>query len=104
MVLGLCLVTAATFGEREITHASTFVVRDVRVFDGVGVAENRSVVVRDGVIAEIGARDLAVPRGTFVIDGRGRTLFPGLIDAHVHLSDSLEADLRQAIALGVTTV
>jgi imidazolonepropionase-like amidohydrolase len=45
-----------------------------------------------------------VPPGTEVIDGRGRTLLPGLIDAHVHLSDSAEADLRQALALGVTTV
>ena len=82
----------------------TFVVRDVRLFDGDRVAEHRSVVVRDGVIAEVGASDLGVPAGARVVDGRGRTLLPGFIDAHVHLSDSTEADLRQALLLGVTTV
>ena len=85
-------------------RSSSFVVGDVRVFDGVNVAEHRSVLVEDGVVARIGGSDLAVPRGIPVIDGRGHTLLPGLIDAHVHLSDSVEADLSQALSLGVTTV
>ena len=83
---------------------ATFVVRDVRLFDGERVAERRSVLVRDGVIAGVGGPELAAPPGATVVDGRGRTLMPGLIDAHVHLSDSAEADLRQAASLGVTTV
>ena len=82
----------------------TFVVRDVRLFDGQAVAEHRSVLVVDGVISEIGDEKLRIPRGVEVVDGNGRTLLPGLIDAHVHLSQELEADLRQAISLGVTTV
>jgi imidazolonepropionase-like amidohydrolase len=82
---------------------SAFVVRDVRLFDGDRVSEHRSVVVRDGVIVRIGDATLSAPPGAQVIAGRGRTLLPGLIDAHVHLSDSAEADLRQALALGVTT-
>ena len=82
----------------------TFVVKDVRLFDGEAAAEGRSVFVKDGVIAATGGPDLRVPRGVPVIDGRGRTLLPGLIDAHVHLSQDLEADLKQAISLGVTTV
>jgi imidazolonepropionase-like amidohydrolase len=86
-------------------HAQTaFVVRDVRVFDGERVAEHRSVLVRDGRIARVGAAELTVPAGTTVIDGHDRTLIPGLIDAHVHLTDSADVDLRQAIGFGVTTV
>jgi imidazolonepropionase-like amidohydrolase len=81
-----------------------FVVRDVRLFDGERVSEHRSVLVRDGVIERVGDATLATPTDAHVVDGRGRTLMPGLIDAHVHLSDSAEADLRQALALGVTTV
>ena len=81
----------------------TFIVRDVRLFDGTRVAEHRSVVVRDGVIAEVGDATLSVPPRAQVVAGRGRTLLPGLIDAHVHLSDSAEADLRQSLAVGVTT-
>jgi imidazolonepropionase-like amidohydrolase len=83
---------------------STFLVRDVRLFDGERVAEHRSVLVRNGVIAAVGASELAAPSGTPVVDGRGRTLLPGMIDAHVHLSESTEDDLRQALSLGVTTV
>ena len=37
-----------------------------------------------------------------MIDGAGRTLLPGLIDAHVHIGH--EETLEQAAALGVTTV
>src|SRR6059058_2776240 len=82
---------------------SSFVVRDVRLFDGERVTEHRSVVVRDGVIAQVGDANVAVSPGAQVVDGRGRTLLPGFIDAHVHLSDDAEADLRQSLALGVTT-
>ena len=82
---------------------ATFIVRDVRLFDGERLAEGRSVLVRDGVIAAVGGSELAAPSGGPVVHGRGRTLLPGLIDAHVHLSDSAEADLRQSAALGVTT-
>jgi imidazolonepropionase-like amidohydrolase len=86
-------------------HAQgAFVVRDVRLFDGERVAEHRSVLVREGTIADVGGAELAVPADVRVVDGRGRTLIPGLIDAHVHLSDSAESDLRQALALGVTTM
>src|SRR5262245_17575373 len=82
---------------------TTFMVRDVRLFDGERVAEHRSVVVRDGVIAQVGDANVSVPAGGRIVDGRGRTLLPGLIDAHVHLSNDVESDLRQSLALGVTT-
>ena len=85
-------------------RAQSFLVRDVRLFDGERVTEARSVLVRNGVVAAVGGAELTVPANATVVDGRGRTLMPGLIDAHVHLSDSVEADLRQAAALGVTTV
>src|SRR5689334_3778382 len=82
----------------------TFVVRDVRLFDGERVVEHRSVLVRDGVIADVGGAMMDVPAAVRVVDGRGRMLMPGFIDAHVHVSDSTERDLRQALAFGVTTV
>jgi predicted amidohydrolase YtcJ len=66
--------------------------------------EGGSVVVVSGRITRIGGPDVRVPDDAEVIDGRGRTLLPGLIDAHVHLTDSAAADLRQAASLGVTTV
>lgn len=62
--------------------------REVRVFDGTGSALSppTNVLVRGNTIAAIGP-DAADPAAR-VIDGRGRTLMPGLIDAHVHMTFS----------------
>ena len=43
-----------------------------------------TVLVRDGRIEAVGA-DVAVPAGYVVIDGRGKWVTPGVIDAHSHL-------------------
>ena len=103
-ILAATLTIALTLAPSVVVSAqSTFVVRDVRLFDGERVTEHRSVVVRDGVIAQVGGAEVAVPAGAQVVDGRGRTLLPGFIDAHVHMSEEVEADLRQSLALGVTT-
>lgn len=61
---------------------------DVRIFDGVSasLSEPTNVLVRGNTIAMIGA-DAASPDAV-EIDGRGHTLMPGLIDAHVHMSFS----------------
>lgn len=103
MRLDLRLAVLFAFGPLA-AQAQSFVVKDVRVFDGERGTEHRSVLVENGRISRVGGAGLQVPRGTEVIDGRGRTLLPGLIDSHVHLTDSVAADLRQALSLGVTTV
>ena len=54
--------------------------------DGAAAAERDATVVVEGArIASVGpARTTAVPPGARVIDGRGKWVIPGLIDAHVH--------------------
>jgi len=55
------------------------------VFDGVGRRiENGTVLMRDGKLEKIEA-GLAAPAGYTVIDGRGKFVTPGIIDAHSHL-------------------
>src|SRR6476661_3369438 len=75
-------------------------IRSVRVIDGTGqTTERATVIIRGSTIAAIGSdRDLAPPRGTCKIDGRGLTLLPGLIDCHVHLCLGAEPDVVDAIA------
>jgi len=73
--------------------------RDVRVFDGERMHQATRVSVRDGLIEAVG-EGLPVPEGATVIDGAGRTLLPGLIDAHVH---SFGEARRDALRFGVTT-
>lgn len=61
--------------------------QNVRVFDGkgAGLTGPTSVLVEGNVIARI-APAISAPAGAAVIDGGGRTLMPGLIDAHTHMT------------------
>src|SRR6185503_7239358 len=47
--------------------------------------DNGVVLVRDGRIEAVGPAGLAVPTGYETVDGRGKWVTPGLIDAHSHL-------------------
>ncbi len=87
----------------SVTAQQRFVVRDVRVFDGERTLQHRSVLVDSGRIVRIGPAHMPT-QGAAEIDGRNRTLLPGLIDSHVHVADSAESALRQALVFGVTTV
>lgn len=80
-------------------ESNNFAVRNVRVFDGERTLTGQTVVVRDGIIVAVGT-STRVPAGTPVIDGRGKTLLPGLIDAHVHSWGEAQAD---ALRFGVTS-
>lgn len=78
---------------------NSFAIRNVRVFDGQQVLERANVVVRDGRITAVGA-DAGIADGIATIDGRGKTLLPGLIDAHTHSWGNAQAD---ALRFGVTS-
>jgi imidazolonepropionase-like amidohydrolase len=84
-------------------QAQPLLIRDVRLFDGHRVFEHRSVLVADGVIRAVGGP--AMPsNGAQLVDGRGKTLLPGIIDAHVHISPAdPQSSLTQSARFGVTT-
>ena len=64
---------------------ATLLVRGAHAFDpGEGIDARMDVLVRDGVIAELGD-DLAAPHGAEVVEADGCTLLPAFIDPHVHL-------------------
>ena len=91
-----------------------------RVIDGTGrVLENATVMVRDGRIQAVGsAASVEVPEGTTRVELGGKTLMPGLINAHGHVAatrglesspefytrENLEQQLRTYADYGVTTV
>lgn len=79
--------SAAQDGQTATAEPGETLFRNVRVFDGSATALSgpTNVLVRGNVIAAIGPE--AIPTAaTKTIDGRGRTLMPGLIDVHVHLT------------------
>jgi imidazolonepropionase-like amidohydrolase len=61
-------------------------ITNVRIFDGVGnsLSAASNVFIVGNTIARI-STDIIEAEGAQVIDGEGRTLMPGLIDAHTHI-------------------
>jgi imidazolonepropionase-like amidohydrolase len=97
IVAGCRPAMPATAGTAPVP-GNSFIVRNVRVFDGERVIERAHVVVRDGRIASVGRSSSS---GLPVVPGEGRTLLPGLIDAHAHVPNV--GALRNALRFGVTT-
>jgi len=75
----------------------------VLMFDSVAgkYIPDRAVLVANGRVAEVGvAGSIKAPAGATVIDGRGKTLLPGLWDSHQHVGD--DWNLLQNVATGMT--
>lgn len=90
VVAGLFLVAPAAAQDGA---DQTIILRTARILDGTGdVLENRDIVVRDGLIAEIVSGGSA--RGDRVYDLAALTVLPGYIDTHVHISRHFDPDDR----------
>src|SRR5262245_9787790 len=68
---------------------SVLVIQNVSLFDSASgtMKPKRTIVVSGQKIAAIGTPEqpASVPKGAVVLDGQGKFVIPGLIDAHVHL-------------------
>lgn len=75
----------------------------VLLFDSVAgkYVPDRAVLIANGKVAAVGAGgSVQAPAGAVTIDGRGKTLTPGLWDAHQHVGD--DWNLLQNLATGMT--
>ena len=113
-ILILLLATAAA------AQAQTTAFVGGRVIDGTGkVIENGTVIITGDTITAVGPASIAVPAGATRVDLKGKTILPGLINAHGHVGNTvgLRADkqngfsrenltrqLRTYAQYGVTTV
>ena len=74
-------VTAARAGEPRY-----FAIRNARIVPVSGpVIESGTVVIANGLITAVGT-DVPIPPEAWVIDGKGLTVYPGLIDALTDLA------------------
>jgi imidazolonepropionase-like amidohydrolase len=119
-VTTLVVFLSAVLGAVPAARAQLTAFVDGRIIDGTGrTIERGTVVVRDGLIAEVGpASSVLVPPGATRVDIRGKTVMPGIVNAHGHLSavdglksgpqyytrDHLVRQLRAYATYGVTTV
>ncbi|RMG43669.1 MAG: amidohydrolase [Acidobacteria bacterium] len=114
------------FGLERLPEPETVLIRHATLWtmSDRGTLEDADILLDKGRIARIG-RGLRPPRGARVIDGRGRHVTPGIVDAHSHIavsrgvnegSHSVTAEVRiadvlnpydisiyRALAGGVTT-
>src|SRR5262249_44113903 len=100
LLLGALLLATAPAGAADAPRAPWF--QQVRGFDGKTVLPRAAVLAIPGRIARIAGTgpEVKAPADAVRIDGRGKTLLPGLIDAHTHV---FPGALEQALAFGVTT-
>jgi imidazolonepropionase-like amidohydrolase len=91
--------TTGTRADLAITHVDV-----VAVTDG-SIRSDQTVLISANRIAAVApSRELTVPAGAQVIDGRGRYLIPGLWDMHAHAAseDRVESFARLLVANGIT--
>jgi len=101
-----------------VASADTKAFVGARIFDGTGKAaiENGTIVIQDGKITAVGpVSKVKAPKDAQIINVNGKTITPGLINTHGHVSDvegkktgSTEEGVAKQLALfaryGVTTV
>lgn len=114
-LLPLFLLATAISARAQVTA-----VTGARVFDGTGtVIENATIVIRGDRIEAVGpSAAVRIPEGAARVALQGRTILPGLINAHGHVGNTvgLRADragytrenllrqLRTYASYGITTV
>ncbi len=89
-----------------VTTEETIAIQYVTVIDGRGgeALSGYTVIITDGLITEIGpSSEVMVPNQAHVIEGSGKFLLPGLIDAHFHL-DLLRGLPHMFLKNGITSL
>ncbi len=94
ILVALILFTGSVFAQQigyptaqegVLPPRGTFAIRNARIVTVSGPdIENGTVVIRDGKIEAVGV-NVSVPAGAQTIDGRGLSVYPGMIDAGTNM-------------------
>ena len=86
LLMALGLASAARAQGNPPVNAGATLFENVRIFDGKGASLSApsNVLIRGNIIERISTGPIAAEPGVTAIAGNGRTLMPGLIDAHWH--------------------
>src|SRR5262245_44166381 len=86
MFVGLATSGPETLGAQTTTPGLVAIRNATIVTVTRGTINNGTIVMRDGKIAAVGA-NAQVPAGATVVDGTGKFVSPGIIDAHSHIAN-----------------
>lgn len=79
----MAFATVSGANAQQAPHG-TIVFENVRVFDGAALTAPMNVLIEGNQIAQVSEDPIDSDADTVHINGHGRTLMPGLIDAHWH--------------------
>ena len=89
LVIGFAASSSAFSQDEFWQHEGPILLKNITIIDGLGhdAKPMRDVMIVDGKIARITVTTMmpTPPEGTRVIDGKGLTVMPGLMDTHTHL-------------------
>jgi imidazolonepropionase-like amidohydrolase len=122
LVMSAWLIAATVTADAAETTFSAFpdksyAIEHVELIDGLGTHPRRdwTVLVENGIIGSVGpSASTAVAQGLRVVDGRSKSLMPGIVGMHEHLYYETNETMREAptmlfsapklyLAAGVTT-
>lgn len=108
-IAGLLVSVPAATGQQAAAPVVALVGVNVIPMDRERVLENHTLVVRDGVIAELGpASRVKPPAGAQIVQAAGKFVMPGLAEMHGHMPGADTALAERILMLnavyGVTTL
>lgn len=83
-LLSLFLLMSTLFSKGQSTD-NYILLKPDRVFDGMNMQTGWVVLVKNNKIEQAGAMQFKLPAGTTIVELKGCTLLPGLIEGHSHL-------------------
>jgi len=97
LILWAALLLACSSGSENAQpqNSGTMAIINAHIIDGTGQAPFKDgvVLIQGNKIKAVGSRhEVSVPAGARMIDAKGQTVLPGLIDVHVHFDIIGHAD------------
>jgi len=103
VAVGVAVWSAHASGQAPANRVTAF--QGARVIVGDGrVLDNATIIVDGARISRVGTGNVQVPQGATRVDLTGKTVMPGIVDSHVHLSRTREMlldDLQRRPYYGV---
>ncbi|MBI4488459.1 MAG: amidohydrolase family protein, partial [Deltaproteobacteria bacterium] len=100
---GFLLSFFLSLDQRLVAQPRPIAIVGGTLIDGTGrpPLPDAAVIIHEGRFREVGRRgDISIPQGAEVIEAKGKTILPGLVDGHCHYRDWMG---EIYLALGVTT-
>jgi len=103
VAVGVAVWSTHASGQAPANRVTAF--QGARVIVGDGrVLDNATIIVDGARISRVGTGNVQVPQGATRVDLTGKTVMPGIVDSHVHLSRTREMlldDLQRRPYYGV---